>query len=240
MLPAAMLRLLQLASPALPVGAYTYSEGLETLVADGTIQTAAQLRMWLQQELDLGSVRLDGAIVTRAYQAMAAEDPEQLAYWNAWYHASRDTEELRQQSQQMGRSLSKLIQDVGSASAELRHPQERMREARTGLPHPFLENARTHFPIAYGVAAHAWEIPLEAAVLGYLMGWATNLVNAGIKVIPLGQTVGQQLLLDLGPTLSNTAATVLALPDEDLVICGWGLSLASMNHEVQYSRLFRS
>ena len=97
-----------------------------------------------------------------------------------------------------------------------------------------------NFAIAFGMAAASWQIDLEAAVLGYFHSWATNLMNAGVKLIPLGQTAGQQLLLVLQSSLSEAAQAVLALDDEDLCSCGWGLAIASMTHEVQYSRLFRS
>ncbi len=90
------------------------------------------------------------------------------------------------------------------------------------------------------IVAAAWQIEPTAALLGYLQSWATNLISAGIKLIPLGQTAGQQLLLNLEPEIYTAAEHILTLPDEALESCGWGLSLASMAHESLYSRLFRS
>jgi urease accessory protein len=220
----ALLRLLQLASPALPVGAYSYSEGLETLGEAGQLPDATALAHWLEQELQCGAVRLEAAVMVRAYQATQANDLAALNYWNAWLSAARDTEELRQQSWQMGYSLSRLLQEI-----------EPTLQAHLGsLGHP------CNFAIAFGMAAAVWQIPITAAVLGYLQSWATNLINAGVKLIPLGQTAGQKLLLNLQPNLEQAAQTALTLGDDELASVGWGLAIASMNHEVQYSRLFRS
>lgn len=219
-----LLRLLQLASAALPVGAYSYSEGLERLVEQGIVTDAAQLQGWLLQELNVGAIRLEAALLGRAYDAAQAADWERLQAWNQWLSAARETEELRQQSWQMGRSLLRLLQvlapDLGDRLAPLQET--------------------CNFAVAFALAAAHWRIPREAALLGYLHGWSSNLINAGVKLIPLGQTAGQCLLLELQPVLESTAQEVLALEDDALGSCGWGLSLASMQHETQYTRLFRS
>lgn len=226
-----LLCLLQLASPTLPVGAYSYSEGIESLVEGGTIATAGDLRHWLHQELTHGAIRLEAAVMVRSYRATAARDVEALVRWNHWLSASRETEELRQQSWQMGHSLLRLFM--------ANHPDEI--EATFGLEQ--LEHLQTqpcNFAIAYGLVAAHWHIPLQPALLGYLHSWVTNLIGAGVKLIPLGQTSGQHLLFQLHAVLENVADEILSLEDEDLDSCGWGLALASMAHETQYSRLFRS
>jgi urease accessory protein len=220
----ALLSLLQLASSALPVGAYSYSEGLEALVEAGNLTDKQSLEHWLQQELQVGAIRLEAAVMVRAYRATQTGDRPTLRYWNAWLSAARETAELRQQSWQMGYSLGRLLQAL--------QPELAPMIQACGEP--------CNFAIAFGMAAANWQIDPEAAVLGYLHSWATNLMNAGVKLIPLGQTAGQQLLLALQSSLSEAAQTVLALDDEDLCSCGWGLAIASMAHEVQYSRLFRS
>lgn len=222
-------RLLQLTSPALPVGAYSYSEGLEWLVDKGTIDNESHLRTWLLQELAYGSIRMETAVMIRGYRAN--EDWQALLNWNAWLSAARETEELRLQSLQMGRSLLRLckeLQDPEHTSPELLEVWEQ------------LQIAGCNFAIAFGLTAYLWHIPLESAILGYLHSWATNLIGAGIKLIPLGQTVGQKLLFQLQPHLEKATQSLLLLQDEDLCSCGWGLALASMAHETQYSRLFRS
>ena len=220
---AALLRLLQLASPALPVGAYSYSEGLETLVHSGVIQSASDLEHWLIQELRYGAVRVEAAIMLRSHRA---SDLTQIHYWNDWLTATRETEELRSQSLQMGRSLLQLFQNLDPTSA-------------LNIQHSALSTS-CHFAIAFGFVASAWNIEASVAAIAYLQSWATNLVSAGVKLIPLGQTAGQQLLLKLGDVIDAASSDIAQLSDDQMEACGWGLSIASMNHETLYSRLFRS
>ncbi|NEQ25386.1 MAG: urease accessory protein UreF [Microcoleus sp. SIO2G3] len=216
-----LLHLLQLTSPALPVGAYSYSEGLETLVQSGTIANAISLEHWLTQELSYGQIRLEAAVMLRIYDAI---DPIVLNQWNHWLSAVRDSEELREQSWQMGRSLARLLIDLS--------PPVKARIAACGEP--------CNYAAAFGVAAANWQIDRHAAMLGYLHSWAANLISAAVRLIPLGQTVGQRSLLDLQPAIEQATEAILVLPDDALYACGWGLSIASMNHETLYSRLFRS
>jgi len=221
----ALLRLLQLASPALPVGAYSYSEGLEALAEAGRLSDRDALESWLVQELRYGAIRVETAVMVRAYRACQLDDWDGLGNWNRWLSAARETEELRHQSLQMGRSLLRLLQDL--------HLVE--------LPQSLaLQKEGCHFALAFALAAVRWQIDLPSAMLGYLHSWASNLVNVGVKLIPLGQTAGQQLLLQLQPTIECAVEEVLLLQDDDLGSCSWGLALASMAHETQYSRLFRS
>lgn len=240
----ALLRLLQLASPVLPVGAYSYSEGLEWLVDRGTICDRASLEGWLAQELRYGAVRLEAAVMVRSVRATQAGDAEALAGWNRWIAAARDTEELRAQSAQMGRSLLRLFHDLDVGWLDERdEPEPDGPEPDRGTVldiQRLLANESCHFPIAFGCVAACWQIDLTSALLGYLQSWATNVVSAGIKLIPLGQTAGQQVLLNQQAVIQVAAQEILALSDDELSSCGWGLSLASMAHETQYSRLFRS
>ncbi|WP_375512667.1 urease accessory protein UreF [uncultured Nostoc sp.] len=219
-----LLSILQLASPALPVGAYSYSEGLEMLVENGTIANQLHLKDWLKAELLYGAIRLEAAVMVRSQQSAKIGDIESLCRWNLWLSAARETEELRASSWQMGRSLIQLF-------AKLK-PQIVPIANAVGNP--------CNYAIAFGIAVAHWQISIKAALLGYLHSWASNLITAGVKLIPLGQTAGQQLLLDLQPLLSAAALEILALEDDQLACCSWGLSLASMQHETQYTRLFRS
>ncbi|KAM3105596.1 urease accessory protein UreF [Phormidesmis sp. 146-33] len=223
----ALLRLLQLASSTLPVGAYSYSEGVEAIVQSGKIESAESLEHWLRQELRYGAVRLEAAVMVRAARSLS--DPATVLYWNRWLSAVRETEELRSQSWQMGRSLRCLFQDLQPDSLLL-------------TPHASLlsPSENCNFAIAFGIVSASWEIDERSAVLGYLHSWATNLISAGVKLIPLGQTAGQRLLLGLGEAIERSTQEILTLQDDDLSTCGWGLSLASMAHETLYSRLFRS
>ncbi|MGF1496993.1 MAG: urease accessory protein UreF [Elainellaceae cyanobacterium] len=220
----ALLRLLQLASPVLPVGAYSYSEGLETLTQQGALATAADLQHWLTQELDWGVIRLDGACLLRAQRAIAAADFATVQYWNQWLSAVRDSEEMRSQSWQMGQSLVRLLIQL--------HPEQAEPFQACGLP--------CNFAIAFAMAAAHWQIAPQTALLGYLHSWLTNLVNVGVKLIPLGQTAGQQVLLAMDDSLERAATEIFSLADDELMTCSWGAAIATMNHETLYSRLFRS
>ncbi len=219
-----LLHLLQLASPSLPVGAYSYSEGLETLVEVKTIHDRESLKHWLTAELKYGAIRLETAIVLRSYKSVITGDRQALYDWNAWLSAARETEELRNSSWQMGRSLSRLMSKI--------QPEVKPLIDAVGEP--------CNYAIAFGIAAAFWRIQLRATLLGYLQSWLTNLISVGVKLIPLGQTTGQELLLEFQPLLIEMVNAVLELEDEELSCCSVGLSLASMTHETQYTRLFRS
>ncbi|MCC5606186.1 urease accessory protein UreF [Nostoc sp. CHAB 5834] len=216
-----LLSILQLASPALPVGSYSYSEGLEMLVENGTIANHTHLKDWLKAELLSGAIRLEAAVMVRSAKM---GDVESLCRWNLWLSAARETEELRASSWQMGRSLIQLLGKL--------EPQIIPIANAVGNP--------CNYAIAFGIAVAHWQISIQAALLGYLHSWASNLITAGVKLIPLGQTAGQRLLLDLQPLFRVAALEILALEDDQLACCSWGLSLASMQHETQYTRLFRS
>ena len=271
MSPTSLLHLLNLASPALPVGAYSYSDGLEALVARGAIATLPDLTDWLDRELANGSIRLDAAIMVRAWQATHDRDPARWLAWDRWLSAARETEELREQSRQMGRSLWRLLGDLllTAEPVEPHHlveptgeialippidhadrpdPTDRaqkqalwqildrsLREAASETTGP-----RCHFATAFGTAAALWQIDRDEAILAYLHAWATNVINSGIKLIPLGQTDGQRVLQGIYGSIGQAATAIDTLTDDNLEAWTWGLSLASMAHEVQYSRLFRS
>ncbi|NEZ67129.1 urease accessory protein UreF [Leptolyngbyaceae cyanobacterium CCMR0082] len=218
----ALLKLLQLSSPALPVGAFSYSEGLETLVMQRHLTDGEALHSWLLQELRYGAVRLDVAIATRIHQNL--NSPDQLAYWNQWLTASRDTAELRQQSWHMGRALVRLVCTL--------HPELQATFNACGTP--------CNFAVAFGIIAAHWQMDVHTMALGYLQSWAANLIGAAVKLVPLGQTDGQRCLLQLIPELRTAAATMVALQDDQLYVSGWGGAIASMQHETLYTRLFRS
>lgn len=224
--PGNLLTLLQLSSPALPIGAYSYSEGIETLATNGTIAARAALLHWLEQELRTGSIRLETAILRWSYEAAAAPDNDQIERWNQWLSALRETAEMRSQSWQMGRSLLRLFADLEPELA-------RQFPACT-------RHEGCNFAIAYSLVAQAWQIPLEAAAIAFLHSWAANLISAAVRAVPLGQTEGQRLLQQLTEPIQTAHAEVAAMEEADLMACNWGASLASMQHETLYSRLFRS
>lgn len=219
-----LLPLFQLISPSFPVGAYSYSEGLETLVEKGIIKDHLTLKQWLINELNYGSIRLETIVMIRGYQAFHEQNFDKINHWNQWLSATRETQELRQQSWQMGQSLWRLLPEL--------NPEFLSICQKIHLP--------CNYTIALSLAFATWKIEISEAVIGYLWSWVNNLVSAGIRLIPLGQTTGQKLLLDLHPLILNVTDNLLNLSDDDLYSCSWGLALASMNHEVQYTRLFRS
>jgi urease accessory protein len=219
-----LLALLQLTSPALPIGAYSYSEGIETLVEQGVIRSVSDLEIWLKESLATGSISLDIAILLRAHRAWNRHDLENLIYWNHWLSATRETAELQQQSWQMGRSLLKLLKNL--------YPLEDWIAWDMDL--------NWNVAIVFAVAAGLAKIDQHTAALGYAYSWASNGVSAGVKLIPLGQTSGQQLMLSLAEPIAQAADRALTVTDDRLFSCNWGLTLASMAHETQYSRLFQS
>ncbi|MFJ1466731.1 urease accessory protein UreF [Massilia orientalis] len=218
---ASLLHLLQFASPALPIGGYSYSQGLETAIEAGCVHDAASAYAWLVRYLDEVLARWDAPLLWRLLSAFAARDTAAIAEWSACFLASRDTAESRAETVQMGYSLTRLIAELGVADVG-----------------PL--GGEVTLPAAYACAVDALDIPHEEAVLAMLFAWAENQVLVCVKSVPLGQVAGQRLLLSLRPDLERTAATACTLPDADLSNWSPGLSMLSMRHEVQHGRLYRS
>ncbi|WP_225882670.1 urease accessory protein UreF [Thalassoporum mexicanum] len=241
----ALLHLLQLANATLPVGAYSYSEGLEALCEQGIVKNADDLKNWLAIELDYGSIRVETAVMIRAYAATLKKDLNQLQQWNDWFSASRETAELRQQSWQMGRSLLLLLQEMVKAEAIVNptesEPGSKDRQVFVSEAVAALSASwGANFAIAFGMAAAIWQIDRSATTMAYLASWSNNLVAAGVKLIPLGQTNGQILILSLQGAIAQATEQILRLDDGELESCNFGLAQASMQHADLYSRLFRS
>jgi urease accessory protein len=205
-------RLLQLASPALPVGAYSYSGGLEAAVEAGVVSDAASAERWIGDVLEFSIARMEAPTLLRMMQGSLEE-------WNEIFLASRETAELRAETVQMGYSLCRLLQDLDLGKPDLGEPS---------------------FPAAFAFAASAWQIQPEAALQAYLWAWLENQVMAAVKAVPLGQTDGQKMLLNLGSRLESITQQAGSFSEEDLVNFAPGLALLSARHETQYSRLFRS
>lgn len=204
-------RLLQLASPALPVGAYSYSGGLEAAVEAGIVKDAASAQRWIGDVLEFSLSRMEAPILLRMMK--------DIGKWNEVFLASRETAELRAETAQMGFSLNKLLPELGVERLALEE---------------------VSFPAAFAHAASAWGIEPKDALTAYLWSWVENQVMAAIKAVPLGQTDGQRMLLFLGKRLGETVGQASALKDEDLGNFAPGLAVLSSQHETQYSRLFRS
>ncbi len=218
-----LVRLLHLGSPVLPVGAYTYSQGLEWAIEDGTVRDEATALAWIADCLRFGVGRFEAPFLAAMMDAWIRDDMDALKDLDADFVASRETSELRAETLQMGHSLARLLADLPG------FPADRL------APFPACS-----FPLAWSCAATAWEIPRGDALPGYLWAWAENQVMAALKALPLGQTAGQRLLLALGeriPALAAQAETTAPAVAANFLP---GLAIAGSRHEIQYSRLFRS
>jgi urease accessory protein len=223
---AALLRLLQLASPSLPIGAYSYSQGLEAALEKGLVQDEASARAWIVDVLHQVVARFEAPVLWRLLRAFAARDAAAVSAWTEHFIAARDSAEFRAETVQMGYSLGKLAID-------LRIADEGLLNILQALP-------ETPLPAAFAYAAVALEVPHDAALLGMLFSWAENQVLVCVKSVPLGQVSGQRLLLSLQSELERASQQAQLVADHELSSWSPGLSLLSMQHEVQYSRLYRS
>jgi urease accessory protein len=222
----ALARLLQLASPALPVGAYSYSQGLEAAVEAGMVRDAASAGSWIEDVLGYTVARLEAPLWWRLHGAWAAGDSARAAHWNAIFLSTRETAELRAETLQMGYSLQRLLLEIGEFDVRSL-AQLRSIDAIT-------------FPAAFAFAVVNWEIPARSALIAYLWAWLENQVMAALKSVPLGQTDGQRLLLKLAALLPGVADGACALADNELCNYAPGFAILCSQHETQYSRLFRS
>jgi len=222
----ALARLLQLASPALPVGAYSYSQGLEAAVEAGLVADATSAGRWVEDVMELAMARMELPVLLRLHAAWRANDKAVVAHWNALFLASRESAELRAETLQMGYSLARLLPQI----------DDKIVNKNKYL----IETDEIAFPTAFACAAAYWEIEPEQAAVAYLWSWLENQVMAAIKAVPLGQTDGQRILARLGARLASVAAEAAQRQDEELGAFVPGLALLSSRHETQYSRIFRS
>jgi urease accessory protein len=218
---ASLLHLLQFASPALPIGGYSYSQGLESALEAGLVSDAANARAWMVHYLHEVMAQWDGPLFWRLLKAVQARDAEAVALWSDCFLASRDTAELRAETVQMGYSLTRLIAELGVADVAILGDE-------------------VSLPAAFACAVDALDIPHEEALLALLFSWLENQVLVCVKSVPLGQVAGQRLLLSLRAELERAALAARSLPDDALSNWSPGLSMLSMRHEVQHGRLYRS
>jgi urease accessory protein len=228
-------RLLQLASPALPVGAYSYSQGLEAAIEAGIVRDAATARIWIEDVLRFNVATLEAPVLLRLIEAWQRNDLVQVEKWNGLFLASRESAELRAETAQMGYSLARLLRELNESvvDAQIEAGEESASVGLAGL-------AEIAFPTAFAYAVVKWHIEPADALTGYLWSWAENQVMAALKAVPLGQTDGQRLLLKLGDAVDAAVRGATDLSEADWVNFAPGLALLSARHETQYSRLFRS
>ncbi|MBY0556447.1 MAG: urease accessory protein UreF [Burkholderiaceae bacterium] len=223
---AALLNLLQFASPALPIGAYSYSQGLEAALERGLVHDAATARTWIVDHLREVVARWEAPVCWRLMQAYTRRDWVDAALWSERFIASRDSAEFRAETIQMGYSLTRLVAELGFVDDEMLAQLQGQSEVA--------------LPTAYACAVAALGIPHEAALLAMLFAWAENQVLVCVKSVPLGQVAGQRILLSLREELAAAARHAQSVDDDDMSNWAPGLSLLSAQHEVQYSRLYRS
>jgi urease accessory protein len=233
----ALLQLMWLASPALPIGGFSYSEGLEAAVERGLVHDGDSASSWLVDQLHLGLARSDLAVIAQAIDAWRNDQPARIGALNDWVLRTRETSELRQQTEQMGRSLVEWLRTVrpelvGTVRPELACPEPV--EAVEGL------RADLTYPLAFALAASATPAPIRDCLLCFAFGWAENMMQAAIKSVPLGQSAGQKILLRLSREIPGAVDHALALADDERQAFSPMLAILSAQHETQYSRLFRS
>lgn len=220
-------RLLQLASPALPVGAYTYSQGLEWAVERGAISDEASAGRWIGDLLAHGIGRYEVPLVFALMTAWTASKLDEVARLDREFVASRESAELRAETLQMGFSLRRLLRDLRDETADT------VTTAIDTWP-------EVAFPTVWSGIAAAWKIGPHEALTAYLWAWAENQVMAALKAVPLGQAAGQRLLAGLGGRLPAIVEQALTLPETAWSNFTPAFAIACARHETQYSRLFRS
>jgi len=225
--PATLLRLIWLASPALPVGGFSYSEGLESAVDAGLVTTEAQAGDWLLDQLHLSLARADLPAAAQAAIAWSAGDLPRAEQLNDWVRCTRETAEMRLQTEQMGRSLTEWLRN-GEQSAD-----PRIAALSSLAPAPT-------WPIAFALATVLAGAAPRDALLAFAFGWAENMVQAAMKAVPLGQSAAQRMLARLAEAIPAAVEHAMALADDQRQAFTPMLAILSAQHETQYSRLFRS
>lgn len=219
----AALRLWQLISPTLPVGAYAYSQGLEYAIDTGWVRDEADTAQWIEGLVMHSLARLDIPVLARLYRAWQQQDNAQTEQWNCFLLASRESAEILAEDRHLGSALLTLLTDL--------EPEPGQHWNR---------DTPTSYAAMFALAAQHWEIPLQDCASGYIWSWCENQVAAAIKLVPLGQTAGQRMLSRLITMIPDAVQLGLSLNDDDIGVVSQGLGIASALHETQYSRLFRS
>ncbi len=216
------LKLMYLVSPALPVGAYAYSQGLEYAVDSGWLANEEQVGEWIDGVLEHSVGALDLPALIRLYQAWKENDVAGVDYWNSYVRANRETSELLLEDEQLGLALRRLLLSLEIFRAEM--PAD----------------APVSFVTLFALAGVEWNIPLDKLLEGFCWSWLENQVAAATKLVPLGQTQAQRLLLKLMDRIPPVCKRAVSIDDDQIGVGLPGLAIASALHERQYSRLFRS
>lgn len=225
MLDSSLMQLMWLASPALPVGGFSYSECLETAVDTARAATESEASSWLVDHMHLTLARSDLPAVAQAITAWREDDQQRIAELNAWVLQTRESSELRAQTEQMGKSLLDWLRNHTTA---------------TPAQIAVLAGQTPTYPIAFALAASATQAPVRECLLAFAFGWAENMVQAAIKSVPLGQSAGQRILSSLTAAIPAAIDHAMGITDDSRQAFAPMLAILSAQHETQYSRLFRS
>jgi urease accessory protein len=232
----ALLRLLQLVSPALPIGTFAYSQALEAAVTAGWIADESTAREWIGGLLDETQAALDLPVLARLYAAWSGADhdagdagdssadrPGAVLRWGRFLLASRASSELQTEERHLGGNLARLLDGLGVRQA-----------------HAWIASPDVTYGAMFALAARRWRIPLLTAAHGYAFAWVEAQTSAAVRLVPLGQSAGQRILLALGTRIPGVVSRALAVADDDIGAAAPSHAIASAHHETQYSRLFRS
>jgi len=217
-----LVQLLQLTSPSLPIGGFSWSQGTESAIDQGWLKGEEDFANWLQGIMQTTFVWQEWPLLRELYQAWQQQDMATVIHWNQYSLALRETRELRQEDTQMGAALLRLCRDLGYSRAG--HWQQ----------------PETSYLTAFAMAACDQQLPLEAVCTGLLWSWLENQIAAALKTFPLGQTAGQRVFHKLAPFIPALLEKSMHVSGHEIGLSLPGVALASMQHERQYSRLFRS
>ena len=218
----ATIRLWQLISPALPIGSFSYSQGLEYAIDSEQLKTEQDIEDWLVTQMKFGLSKLDCPLIYRLMQAWQKDDEGQVEKWNETLLAFRESSELYDEDCQVGHALWRLLTDLEIKGAES------------------WQNKKVSYITMYALVCDRWKINPDDAVAGFIWAWCENMVAAALKLLPMGQTSGQKMLIRLGDRIGDACELSKSLGDNEIGTALPGLAMASAYHETQYSRLFRS
>jgi urease accessory protein len=220
---AALLRLLQLVSPALPIGGYNFSQGLEYAIHAEWVRDEKSALAWISGLMHSSLGTLDVPVLERLHQAWSIADVGAVTRWSRFLIASRETSELRAEDRHLGRSLAKVLSEAGIAEAR-----------------EWMTRADATFATLFTLGCTRWAVGKAECTWGYLWTWAENQTLAAVKAVPLGQSAGQRMLDALISQIPAVAENASSLTDEQIGTAAPMHFIASAAHETQYTRLFRS
>ncbi|MDV7339585.1 urease accessory protein UreF [Terasakiella sp. A23] len=224
-----LLRLMTYLSPSFPVGAYTYSHGVEFAIEDGLVTSGETLQNWTEGALLFGAGHTDGMFFCRAWELADQGDLDGLAELNSYANAMRPTSEMTLEGEAQGRAFLTILLDV-MPSPELEQFASLLKE----------QDQLAAYPVIVGAVAAFQDIDCQPALVAYLHAFAANLISAGVRLVPLGQTAGQKALMGLEGAVEEAATSALKTDFKDIGSSAPVIDWTSMQHETQYTRLFRS